>query len=472
MKKNFTTLITCTLILIHGSSFCQTLTPELALLLDETLDSMHTVLGNKSLSAAIQYPDDVQWANAVGISSNNPLVNVTTQDAYEIGSVAKTITSACILQLHDEGFLSIEDSIGTWIQDIPNVNPDITIRQLLQHKSGLYDIFSNPAFGLAINTDIDSIWDAQVLIETFIDEPLFAPGAAWSYCNTNYLLLGMIIEAATGNPFYVEMRNRFFDPLTLETFGIPAFENYTQPIAHVWMDITGDGVTEDAHWFYMIYMSLNSSAGAAGGYFARPSEVSEWMRTYMRGDLLSDALMEDAMTTSAAPGLPGTTYGLGIMRKMFEGCEGYGHGGDLAYSASSWYFPEKDISITVANNDSEIISWDLAPVVAALLKTIKDYDALNTVISDDTDKALSAVAYPIPFTDQLTVQLDAQRSNETWDIRLYNSLGEVVSMKSHAVYGGTQATVSFDNLNNLAAGVYVIEAVNTHNEKTILKVVK
>lgn len=472
MKKLFTTIFTSTLFLFNQNLLAQTLTPELELLLNETLDSMHTVLGNKSLSAAIQYPNDQQWASAEGISSNNPLVNVTPMDAYEIGSVAKTITSACILQLHDEGFLSIEDSIGEWIDEIPNVNPDITIRQLLQHKSGLYDIFSSPAFGLAINSDIDSIWDAQVLIETFIDDPLFTPGAAWSYCNTNYLLLGMIIEEATGNPFYVEMRNRFFDPLALETFGIPSFEPYTEPIAHVWMDITGDGVTEDAHWFYMIYMSLNSAAGAAGGYFARPSEVSKWMRTYMRGDLLSDALMEDAMTTSAAPGLPGTTYGLGIMRKMFEGCEGFGHGGDLAYSASSWYFPEKDISITVANNDSEIISWDLAPVVAALLKTIKDYDALNATISDDTDEEVAVSVYPNPVSDRFTLRLVSQDPIGTLQLRLMNAIGEVVCIKTVEQVGGKPLMVEFDELQNRADGIYFLEINSDQAQKTTLKVVK
>jgi D-alanyl-D-alanine carboxypeptidase len=472
MKKLCTSLFTCSLLFLNHFTYAQTLTPELELLLNETLDSMHTVLGNKSLSAAIQYPNDQQWANAEGISSNNPLVNVTPEDAYEIGSVVKTITSACILQLHDEGFLSIEDSIGEWIDDTPNVNPDITIRQLMQHKSGLYDVFSNPSFQVAINSNIDSVWDAQVLIETFIEAPIFSPGAAWSYCNTNYLLLGIIIEEATGNPFYVEMRNRFFDPLALSTFGIPSFEPYTEPIAHVWMDITGDGVTEDAHWFYMIYNSLNSAAGAAGGYFARPSDVSKWMRTYMRGDLISDALMEDALTTSAAPGLPGTTYGLGVMRKMFEGCEGFGHGGDLGYSASSWYFPEKDISITVCNNDADVISWDLAPVVAALLKTIKDYDELNSSISDDTDEEPSVVVYPNPFSNQFTVQLEDRMSSKNFEIYLYNAMGEVLELKVVTGTGEKQSRVLFDQLNDLASGIYFIEIVNDHFEKTILKVVK
>jgi hypothetical protein len=222
----------------------------------------------------------------------------------------------------------------------------------------------------------------------------------------------------------------------------------------------------------MIYMSLNSAARAAGGYFACPSEVSKWMRTYMRSDLLSNALMEDAMTTSAAPGLPGTTYGLGIMQKMFKGCEGFSHGGNLAYSASSWYFPEKNISITVCNNDADVISWDLTPVVAALLKAIKDYDELNSAISDDTDEDLAIVAYPNPFSDQFTLQLKSGTLHQKFDIKLMNTLGEIVEMKTVTKFGGQQTYVAFGQLEALASGIYFIEIVSDNNEKTILKVVK
>ena len=81
-------------------------------LLDHTLDSMRTKLGAKGLGAAIYFPDNTTWAGASGISSVNPNVDITTDDAFLIGSVTKTITSACILQLVDEGLIALEDSLG------------------------------------------------------------------------------------------------------------------------------------------------------------------------------------------------------------------------------------------------------------------------------------------------------------------------------------------------------------------------
>ncbi len=268
---------------------------------------MKTVLNVKSLSASIQFPDTAVWKRATGISSVNPPLNVTTDDAYLIGSVVKTMTSACILQLADQGVLNLDDSLHQWLDTIQYINPNITIRQLLRHQSGLYDVLNNPACQPALMANQSTVWLAVDLINTFIQPPIAAPGTNWSYCNTNYFLLGMIIEEATGNYYYDELRNRFFSPLGMTTIGIPAFESYSNPVAHLWLDINGDGITDDAHFFYYYYLSLNSAAGAAGGYYATPSDVTRWMRTYMRGDLLTPGMLLQARTTVFALGLPSTT---------------------------------------------------------------------------------------------------------------------------------------------------------------------
>ena len=135
---------------------------QLDTLLSNTLDSMRTVLNAKSLSAAIQFPDTAVWADASGISGAG--VNVTTDDAYLIGSVTKTITSACILQLVDQGILSLDDSLHEWLDTIQYINPDITIRQLLRHQSGLYDVLNNPACQPALIGNTSAIWSANDLI--------------------------------------------------------------------------------------------------------------------------------------------------------------------------------------------------------------------------------------------------------------------------------------------------------------------
>ncbi len=337
--------------------------------LNATLDSMKTVVNTTSLSAAIQTADGTIWSHATGLSSVT--VPVTINDSYLIGSVTKTILAACVLELAEEGLLSIDDSLHSWFPTMPYIDSNITIRQLLNHSSGLYDVLSHPDQPDSMTADFSRIWTAQELINYFMGPPIFAPGNAWSYSNTNYFLLGMIIEQATGQAFYTELRNRFFIPLGLTSFSFPSYENNLGLVAHVWIDLNGDGVLDDAHNFYMNYLSLNSTAGAAGGYYSTPTDCTKWMRAYQRGDVLSASSLSAAQTTISAPGSQGGLYGLGLMKNSshFLGHLAYGHGGDLAYHASSWYFPAFDISITVLNNDNSKTSWSLLPVVRELLRS-------------------------------------------------------------------------------------------------------
>jgi D-alanyl-D-alanine carboxypeptidase len=437
-------------------SDAQNVNPVLDSVLNKTLDSMVTVLNVKSLSAAIQISETSNWAGAKGISSRNPTVNVTTKDVYLIGSVVKTITSACILQLADEGVLKLDDNIGKWLDSIPNVNSTITIRQLLRHQSGLYDFLNNPGTQFRFLNFKDSIWTPENLLKIFLLPPIAQPGDNWSYCNTNYVLLGMIIKKATGVFFYEAFRKRFFTPLNLKTFAIPAYETINSPIAHVWLDITNDGIADDAHNFYMSYRSLNSAAGAAGGYFATPTETAKWMRTYMRGDLLTANMLAQARTTVDGPGLPGTSYGLGLMKKNFNNIVGYGHGGDLSYSASSWYFPTKDFAITVLCNDSKNNSWTLVPVVEALMKTYMNW-SLSTSVKNDLEKSnFKVITYPNPFVDKIELQATGVSKYASIDVELFNHLGQKIKGFNHKNLSTEKEKIEIDALGNLPTGLYIL----------------
>ncbi|MGV3611205.1 MAG: serine hydrolase [Fluviicola sp.] len=435
--------------------------------LQHTLDSMQTVLGAKSLSAAIQVSDGSVWAHAKGVSSI--FTQVTPNDAYLIGSVTKTITSACILQLADEGTLNLDDSLHEWLPTMPYIDTNITIRQLLNHTSGIYDVLNHPHHQDSLMADMSRIWTAAELIDRFISPPIFQPGTSWSYCNTNYFLLGMIMEEATGNPFYTELRDRFFDPLSLSTFAIPAFETLNAPLAHLWLDITGDGVLDDANNFYMSYMALNSTAGAAGGYFSTPTDCAKWMRSYMRGDLLSPAMMAEAKTTVNAPGSQGGKYGLGLMKNTtnFLGYEAYGHGGDLAYHASSWYFPALDQSITVFTNDNNKNSWTLIPVVRELLRTIVD----NQTASLKENLLNSIQVSPIPFTDQITISWENAASDEV-TITLEDAFGRSIEVQASQTQNNTRYEAQLKNVEALPGGIYFVQITGNSGWTKTVKVLK
>ncbi len=451
--KKICTLLSIVFILLSGRTDAQNVSAELDTLLSRTLDSMKKVVGIKSLSAAIQLPRNTSWAKAVGISSVNPNVDVKTTDAYLIGSVTKTITSACVLQLAEEGKLNLDDSIGKWLPSYQYVDPNITIRQLLRHQSGLYEVLGHPNCQPSLMADMDSIWSAESLVGNFLNPPKAAPGGNWDYCNTNYMLLSMIIKKVTGNTFYQEIRTRFFTPLGMTSIATPAFETLSSPVAHVWIDLDGDLVLDDANDFYMNYMSLNSAAGAAGGYFSTAKNISKWTWTYMRGDLLPATMMAEAKTTVFASGSPGSAYGLGLMKNNIAGYVAYGHGGDLSYSASSWYFPSRDMSISVLGNDASKTSWQLLPVVEALLKTYNKWYSTSSIAGLDANDAVVNV-YPSPFHDNLKVQVQCNKQVKEIKVSVLNAMGQVVASAKNDKSNNNGIQVELQNLEYLASGVY------------------
>ncbi len=437
----------------------QNVPKKLDSLLTRTLDSMRTVLKNKSLSAAIQFPNNMLWSGAKGVSSENPLTYVKPNDTYLIGSVTKTITSACILQLFDEKKLNLDDSLFKWVDTFKYVNPNITIRQLLRHQSGIYDVLQNPQNQPMMLAKKDSVWSLKNLIKTFIKPASFPAGAGWEYSNTNYYLLAMIIEKATGQPYYKELRKRFFTPLGLTSFSIPAFEPLPTNIAHVWIDLNGDAITDDAHAFYTSWKSLNAEAGPCGGYYATASDVSKWMYQYMRGNLTSPTTMAQAQMTVSGAGLPnGTTYGLGLMSRSIFNMKAIGHGGDLSYSASSWYFPSKDMSISVLNNDSKFTSWTLLPTVTELMRTYTKYEK-SVAVSEILQNQTTLTASPNPFSENTLVVLTLPESVSEMQIMVTNTLGEkVILLKKQNLEAGSHP-IFIGDLSTLPNGLYLMSLV-------------
>ncbi len=433
--------------------------------LNKTLDKMVTQTGSRSLSAAIQFKDGEVWARANGASSIT--IPVDENYLYLIGSVTKTITSATILQMADEKKLSLDDKIIKWVDAIQYIDSNITIRQLLRHESGIYDILENKALNDLMIQNQYTIYYAKDVIPAYIKPAIFNPGAKWSYSNTNYFLLGLIIEKISGNPFYTEIRNRFYTPLGLSSFAIPSFEKLKGDVAHAWIDTNGDGKTEDQHAFYINYRALNSIAGAAGGYFSSASDVTKWMRTYMRGDLLSKEMMAEAKKTIFASGMPaGGTYGLGLMKLKFQGIEGFGHGGDLVYSASSWYFPSLDISISVLNNDAKNNSWKLGPVINELLKTYTNWQ-LTGVEEELATEAIDV--YPNPFSNSLTIGLESNQTFDKSEIILTNMYGQKVRS---AFANSGELSVVFDDVSDLPRGIYTVATLDENKLVSWKRVIK
>jgi len=130
-------------------------------------------------------------------------------DRFRIGSITKTFVSTVVLQLVAERQSSLADSVQRWLPGIVPNDSDITVRQLLNHTSGLFDFTEDPRLLAPYATDPGHFWPPQGLVGLATSHPpLFAPGTNWSYSNTNYIVLGLVIESVTHHPASAEVQRR------------------------------------------------------------------------------------------------------------------------------------------------------------------------------------------------------------------------------------------------------------------------
>ena len=155
-----------------------------------------------------------------------------TSDHYRIGSITKTMTSTVILQLVQEGELSLDDPISKYRHDVPN-GDTITIAELLDMRSGLAGYTEDPVFGRAVDEDPQRIWSPDELLAMAFSAPASSsPGTTWHYSNTNYVLLGLVMEDVTGQTVPELFQERLFDPLGMDSTVMPALDDASIPAVY------------------------------------------------------------------------------------------------------------------------------------------------------------------------------------------------------------------------------------------------
>jgi D-alanyl-D-alanine carboxypeptidase len=289
---------------------------------------------------------------------------------FDIGSIAKNYVATLILRLSEESLLNLDDPLSQWLPNFDNVNPQVTVRQLLGHTSGIANFTRNQFFWDAVFQNPTRMWTPEEVL-SYIGPPDFLPGTAWDYSNTNYTLLGMIAERATGTSLSSALRGRLLEPFGLTHTFLEAEETVPGTIAHAWFDIDGDGRYDDISGIDRT--SQVSAAWAAGGMVATAADVARWACALFEGKVLSaDSLsqMLDFRQVSLPP-TPITDYGLGTVRALVSGREYWGHGGDMiGYTAMMFYAPKERISIAILINQ-DFLDYSagpllLDPIVAAI----------------------------------------------------------------------------------------------------------
>jgi D-alanyl-D-alanine carboxypeptidase len=303
-------------------------------------------LGVSGLGVGFVRADGAVGAIAVGVDAlGEPL---STRSRFLSGSVGKTYCAAIALQLVDEGRLDLDgrvaDVLGDqdWYARIANAE-DITLRQLLQHTSGIPEHVWKPAFQEAVASAVDGMTPVESLAFA-LDDPAEAPaGARFSYADTNYLLVGLMIEAVEGRSFDRVLEDRLLGPLGLRATGF----NTSRRLPNLASGMgTGIGFHEGPCVVDGLYFTNPVFEFCGGGVHSTPADLALWLRALFVGDAVPEALRAAHRTPVPAGALGG--YGLGCI--LDDGPQGpeWGHSGVMpGYLTQALWFPDLEVGVVV-----------------------------------------------------------------------------------------------------------------------------
>ena len=263
---------------------------------------------------------------ASGLADLATKTPIAVGDRVRVGSLTKTFVATVVLQLAAEHLLSISDTVSRWLPGLVPGGAGITIRELLQHTSGIYSYTNDPGFLQALFSDPTRVWRPAELVRIAVAHPpVFPPGTSLAYSNTDYVLLGMIIQAATGHPVGQQLQARIFTPLGLRDTYLPyANPHLRTPYAHGYL-LGQPGATGPAD----ATVFSPSWAGAAGGIVSTAADLARFYTALLSGKLLPAAQLQQMMTTIPIPMGQGVGYGLGVESVPLPCGTAWGHTGDF-----------------------------------------------------------------------------------------------------------------------------------------------
>ena len=296
---------------------------------------------------------------AVGFSDRETKTPMKPTDRMLAGSVGKTFAAATALQLVAEGKIGLDDKIEKylgrepWFSRLPNAK-DITVRQLMNHTSGLVRYEFKEQFTKDLTANPEKVWKPAELVAYLLDEkPPFEAGKGWDYSDTNYIVLGMIIEKVTGRKFYDEANRRLLKPLKL-TDTIPQDGLRLKGVVQGYAGTNNPFGGTDAMIVNGKFAINPQFEWTGGGYASTAHDLARWAKMIYEGKAFSPALLPQVVEGVPAPMLGRETkYGLGaIIRKTTLGTS-YGHSGFFpGYMTDMMYFPEHKVALAVQVNTS------------------------------------------------------------------------------------------------------------------------
>lgn len=368
------------LIGVPASASAQSTTDIDDALLDKELQELYDA-ADHSVVAEVRVGDDT-WSESIGTREiDGGGGEVDEDDRVRIASLTKSMVAATLLQLQSEGEVDLDRPLSDYLPGLLPYEAEPTVRQVMQHTSGLNDYFTY-LYASMVDGDMSDFYanyrthyTPEELVAVGTQDPLlFEPGAGWSYSNTGYMALGLLVEELTGDDLDEVLEDRVFDPADLEDTYLPRDDTSgirgANPVPYV---TTGDAA---APYFDSTKLS-NNQMWAAGGVMSTMGDVNEFYRALLDGTLLTEAELAEMRQFVEVE--PGFEYGLGLVG-MTLGCPDdpeevfVGHtGGGLGHQTYSFHSADGERQATFTWNiddrhgaaDPTELSWAVGSFLVA-----------------------------------------------------------------------------------------------------------
>lgn len=332
------------------------------------------VMGLPGISVAIGVDDSLAWAGTAGYNDLSRRVPMQTNDRFGVGSITKTFVARVILQLAEEGKVDLEKTPVDYlhqeiVRQVPNTDR-ATLRQLLNHQSGIPTWEFQKDWirvGRGDRMTLGKVWGKTETLRYCTRDLLpatNAPGERYSYSNTNYTILGLIIEAVTGNDAAREIRTRILEPLGLVNTFLESFEEIPGGYVHHYhyatpgfQEVAGvhRGFPEVRPYLIESTAANLSPEWTAGGIVSSATDLVRWARAIRDGELLGPAMQREVFTyyPPAHPRSGRSQYMQGIARTedFFEGHAALGHsGGTLGFTAMMYWLEDSGTIVVMLTN--------------------------------------------------------------------------------------------------------------------------
>ncbi|HUZ28738.1 MAG TPA: serine hydrolase domain-containing protein [Solirubrobacteraceae bacterium] len=314
--------------------------------LDASLGQARASVGAPAATATVMSCGRVLWSGASGVYATGSRRSVTPSTRFILASATKTVTAPMIMQQVQAGRLSLTTRLSAFYPQLANAG-QITLRMLLNHTSGLADYFNNPRINSIINNQPRHRWTRQQIIAA-IGRPQFRPGARYKYTNTNYVVLGGILEQVTGRSIESNFQRAVARPAGMQQ------STFTyRPARSSWLphpyDQNNDGSLTD-NWVPGLGISSDywGPVWTDGGLASTSTDLARFGQALFAGRLINRKTL--AQMTVMGP----FDYGLGIFDQRFDGRRWLGHDGDYGgFESENWTDPARHLTLAVTTDLTE-----------------------------------------------------------------------------------------------------------------------